>query len=170
MKPRPIASLVAALLMFGALLALLHVRDPLFSLLHISNPVVARNYSLAVLTALWLAGAMIVSHLVEMLVWDLLLARALNSPVPGALKALGGIVIFLITVTCIVGLVFDRSVTGFLAALGAGSFALGLGACAVSSRISLPGSAVNLDRTFRIGDWIELSTSGNRHDDDRPDR
>ncbi len=155
-KPRPIASLVAALLMFGALLALLHVRDPLFALLHISNPGAVRNYSLIVLTCLWLAGALIVSRLVEILVWDLLVAQALNSPVPGALKALGGIVIFLITATCIVGVVFDRSVTGFLAALGAGSFALGLALRNLFADIFM-GLAVNLDRTFRIGDWIELS-------------
>lgn len=145
-------------LVFGALLALLHYCDPLLSVLHLSDPVVARHYSLTVLTLLWLAGAVIVSKLVVALIWDSLVARALGAPVPGALKALGTIVIFLVTVTCIVGAVFERSVTGFLTALGAGSFVLGLALRNIFADI-FTGLAVNLEGTFLIGDWIEMSES-----------
>jgi len=156
LQKRQIASLAVALVIFATLLALLHFRDPLLSLLHISTAAAAQTCSLVVLAAAWLTGAFIVGRLVDLFVWNLLVARALNSPVPGALKALVGILIFLVTVTCIVGLVFERSVTGFLAALGAGSFALGLALRNLFADI-FTGLAVNLERTFRIGDWIEMN-------------
>ena len=151
------ADLAGAVLILALLLTLLHFPDPLLATLGFGGNASARqNFSLGVLAAMWLAGAFAIAALVDLLVWDLLVARALKVPVPGALKALGWIVIFLTTVTCIVGFVFQRSVTGFLTALGAGSFVLGLALRNLFSDI-FTGLAVNLDRTFRIGDWIEVS-------------
>lgn len=151
---------LGATLTFVGLLALLHFRDPLLAMASVPDGgVLVRSYSLAVRTAAWLVGAFLVNRLIGLVVWDLVVARALRSPVPGALRTLGAIVIFLVTITCIVGLVFERSVTGFLAALGAGGFALGLALRNLFADI-FTGLAVNLDRTFRIGDWVELVEGG----------
>jgi small-conductance mechanosensitive channel/CRP-like cAMP-binding protein len=144
------------LLGLAALLVLLYFKDPLLSALGLKlDGVTARNSTLVVMTAAWLVGALAVGALVDLFIWDFLMARALGGRVPGVLKALGGIVIFLIAAICIVGLVFERSVTGFLAGLGAAGFALGLALRHLFADV-FTGLAINLDRTFLIGDWIEV--------------
>lgn len=155
-RRRRSAELFWALLVLAVLLVLLNFRDVLFVRLGIaSQGVAAKNLALAVMTAAWLVGAFALGALVELVVWNFL-ARTLGGRVPGVLKALGGIAIFLVTVVCIVGLVFERSVTGFLAGLGAVGFALGLALRSLFSDV-FTGLAINLDRTFLIGDWIEIS-------------
>lgn len=150
------AELLLWLLGLAVLLVLLYFKDPLLSALGLTlDGVTARNVTLAVMTAAWLVGALALGALVDIFVWDFLVARALEGRVPGVLKALGGILIFLITVVCIVGLVFERSVTGFLAGLGAAGFALGLALRHLFADV-FTGLAINLDRTFLIGDWIEV--------------
>ncbi len=119
------------------------------------NPFVKQNILLSLHTLLWIVGGIIFKTLANLFFWDFMIARAIQSPIPGALKALSNILIFLGTVACIIGAVFEQSVTGFLAALGAGGFALGLALRNLFSDI-FTGLAINLDRTFVIGDWIEL--------------
>jgi small-conductance mechanosensitive channel/CRP-like cAMP-binding protein len=153
-KSTPAATLVPGAI-FLALLALVHFHTGLLAALHLPAEW-TRHLFLVLHTAAWIAGAWLLNGLVDLFVWELLLVRALRAQVPGALKALGALTIFLGTVTCIVGVVFERSVTGFLAALGAGSFVLGLALRNLFADI-FTGLAVNLDRTFRIGDWIEVS-------------
>ena len=108
------------------------------------------------LTIAWLAGASLANQLLRWLVWDGLVAKAIGGPVPGALKALSSVVLYLAITTCIVGFVFDRSVAGFLAALGAAGVVLGFALRDLLADV-FTGLAINIDRTFVIGDWIHIN-------------
>jgi len=112
-----------------------------------------------VLTLAWIAGAALLNQLVRRILWDRLVARAIGGPVPGVLKEISALFVYLIALTCIVGLVYERSVTGFLAALGAGGIVLGFALRDLFTDI-FTGLAINMDRTLAIGDWIEIDEGG----------
>lgn len=114
----------------------------------------------AVHTLLWLAGAFLLIKLANLVLWDAIVSHALRGPVPAVLKEMFAVVIYLVALTGVTGLVFEKSVTGFLAALGASGFVLGLALRSLFSDI-FTGLAINIDHTLSIGDWIEFyDTSG----------
>jgi small-conductance mechanosensitive channel/CRP-like cAMP-binding protein len=108
------------------------------------------------LTLIWLSGGSLFNQLLRWLVWDELVARAIGGPVPGALKALATVILYLVIATCIVGFVYERSVAGFLTALGAGGVVLGFALRDLLADV-FTGLAINIDRTFAIGDWIHIN-------------
>jgi small-conductance mechanosensitive channel/CRP-like cAMP-binding protein len=108
------------------------------------------------LTLSWIFGAALLNQLVRWTFWDRIVARAIGGPVPGVLKELSSVVVYLVAITCIVGFVFDRSVMGFLAALGAGGVVLGFALRDLFADI-FTGLAINIDRTFVIGDWVQIN-------------
>lgn len=107
------------------------------------------------LTLAWLAGAALCNQLVRRILWDRLVARAIGGPVPGVLKEIAAVIVYLVALTCIVGLVYERSVTGFLAALGAGGVVLGFALRDLFADV-FTGLAINIDRTLTIGDWVQI--------------
>jgi len=115
-----------------------------------------RYWRYAWLTLAWLAGGSLFNQLLRWLVWDGMVARAIGGPVPGALRALATVLLYLVIATFIVGFVFDRSIGGFLAALGAGSVVLGFALRDLLSDV-FTGLAINIDRTYAIGDWIQIN-------------
>ena len=110
-------------------------------------------------TLAWLFGAVVVNQVSRWLLFDKLMARAIGGPVPGVLKEIATALVYLATVTCIVGLVFDKSITGFLAALGAGGVVVGFALRGLFSDV-FTGLAINIDRTFVIGDWVQINEGG----------
>jgi small-conductance mechanosensitive channel/CRP-like cAMP-binding protein len=110
----------------------------------------------AAATLAWLFGAAVFNQLSRWLLFDTLMARAIGGPVPGVLKEIAAVLVYLVTITCIVGLVYDRSVTGFLAALGAGGVVLGFALRNLFADV-FTGLAINIDRTFTIGDWVQIN-------------
>jgi small-conductance mechanosensitive channel/CRP-like cAMP-binding protein len=131
--------------------------DALLSALGLDGDSPVRAYWLyLVRTLAWIFGAALLNQLLRLLLWDGIVARAIGGPVPGVLKELSSVLVYLITLTCIVGLVFERSITGFLAALGAGGVVLGFALRDLFSDI-FTGLAINIDRTFAIGDWVLIN-------------
>ena len=106
-------------------------------------------------TLAWLFGTIVFNQLSRWLLWDTVVARILGAPVPGVLKEIFAVLVYLVSLTCIVGLVWERSVTGFLAALGAGGIVLGFALRDLFADI-FTGLAINIDRTFVIGDWVRI--------------
>lgn len=115
-----------------------------------------KTWQLTAQTLAWMFGAALLNQLLRRLLWDGIVARAIGGPVPGVLKEISAFFVYLATLTCIVGIVFDRSVTGFLAALGAGGVVLGFALRDLFSDI-FTGLAINIDRTFAIGDWVQVN-------------
>ncbi len=107
---------------------------------------------------IWLSAAHFLNRLFVVFFWDGFVQRTLGTPVPRLLRDLLTLVIYLIAVTGIIGLVFQKDVTAFWAASGALGIVLGL---ALQNMILdiFTGLAVNIDRPFKIGDWIKVHGS-----------
>lgn len=103
----------------------------------------------------WLASAWLLNRLLHVFFWEMVVERATGRPVPRLVKDLVAAVIFLVAVTGIVGIVFEQSVTGIWATSGAIGLVIGI---ALQSMILdvFSGLAMNVDRAFRIGDWIMI--------------
>jgi len=104
-----------------------------------------------------LAGAHLVNRAIDVLIWDRLVAKALGGTVPAILKTMVAVVVHLVTMSMVVGLVYEQNVAAFLTALGAGGVVLGLAVRGIFSDL-FTGLAVNLDGNVVIDDWIQLSS------------
>lgn len=103
----------------------------------------------------WLSLAWFLVRLLDVFFWESLVAPRLGGQVPRLLKDVVAAIVFLAAITGIVGVVFDLPVTGIWATSGAVGIVLGL---ALQSMISdvFSGIAINIDRPFKIGDWIQV--------------
>ena len=103
----------------------------------------------------WLSLAWFVVRILDVFFWESLVAPRLGGQVPRLLKDVVAAIIFLAAITGIIGVVFELPVTGIWATSGAVGIVLGL---ALQSMISdvFSGIAINIDRPFKIGDWIQV--------------
>ncbi|MEQ1748560.1 MAG: cyclic nucleotide-binding domain-containing protein [Prosthecobacter sp.] len=106
----------------------------------------------------WLIAAYLVNRLINRFFWDGAMARAMQRTVPGVLKDIGSVFVFIITGACIAGFVFDQSITAFLATLGAGGVVLGFALRNLLADL-FTGLAVNFDNNFAIGDRLVVPSS-----------
>ncbi len=100
----------------------------------------------------WMAPAFLVVIAVRRFVWQPL-ERRTGQSIPTILKRFVVVAIYLLAIFGIVGFVFDQKLTSLLATSGVIAMIIGL---AVQINISniFSGIALNLERPFRIGDWI----------------
>jgi small-conductance mechanosensitive channel/CRP-like cAMP-binding protein len=109
---------------------------------------------------IWIVGAFLANRIISRFFWDGLVANSLGRPVPSVLKDLGMVFVYIISSVCIAAAVFNQSIAGFLATLGAGSVVLGFALRGLLSDV-FTGLAVNFDNNFAIGDWLIVpSTNG----------
>jgi len=113
---------------------------------------------------IWLSAAHFLNRLVQVFVWDGLISRALGTPLPRLIKDISTIVIYVIAITGIVGIVFNKDVTAFWATSGVVGIVIGL---AVQNMILdvFTGLAINIDRPYKIGDWIKVHGTGGSEKD-----
>jgi len=104
---------------------------------------------------IWLTVAWSICSLMNTVIWPLLIERRVGQPIPGLLKDLFNLVIFLLAIGAIVALVFNQSLTGFLAASGVVGLIVGM---AIKDPIAdfFSGIILNLARPFSPGEWIQL--------------
>jgi len=123
----------------------------------ISQTIKIAKYSIATIS--WLSVAWVATRLIDVVIWDGLVAPRLGGKVPRLLKDVVAAIIFMIAVTGIIGGVFNLPVSGIWATSGVVGLVVGL---AVQSMISdvFSGIAINIDRPFKIGDWIRLNLRG----------
>lgn len=106
-------------------------------------------------SALVFLAALISHRIFNRLVWDGLARRALGGPAPKLLKDISGTIFFFLAVTAIVGVVFDRPVTGLWATSSAVGLVLGIALKNVILDVFI-GLATNIDQPYKIGDWIQI--------------
>ncbi len=105
-------------------------------------------------TGIWLSLAYLVNRVVGIVVWDPLHRKV---PIPRLLRDVTAVLVYAMAVTGIVGVVFDKPIGPFWAASGAGAIVIGLALRNVILDIFI-GLAVNFDRPFEIGDFIQVAT------------
>ena len=105
-------------------------------------------------TLWWIAPAYFFGEALEFCFWQPLEKRA-GYPVPTLVHRMVLTVIYLLTFFCVVAHVFDRPLTSLLATSGLALTIIGL---AIQINISniFSGLAINLEQTFKVGDYIEL--------------
>jgi small-conductance mechanosensitive channel/CRP-like cAMP-binding protein len=103
----------------------------------------------------WLSAAGLANRLTRVFLWEGLVARAIGGSVPRLLSDIVSVLIYLLAITGIIGSVLGLPLTGFWTTSGV--FGLVLGFALRNMILDLfTGLAVNIDRTFKIGDWLEL--------------
>jgi len=102
----------------------------------------------------WMLPAFLVTIAIERFVWRPAEART-GTPVPTILRYFVAFVIFALAFFGVVAFVFDYRLTGLLATSGVLAMIVGL---AVQLNITniFAGVALNLERPFRVGDWIMI--------------
>ncbi len=140
--------IVMALFMLGA-----YYEQGIIDRLGLGNLGWAIPYALR--TAIWLSAAHLANRVIGILLWDPIHRKV---PVPRLLRDVTAVFIYIIAITGIVGVVFDKPIGPFWAASGAGAIVIGLALRNVILDIFI-GLAVNFDRPFEIGDFIQLATS-----------
>ncbi|MEM9273004.1 MAG: ABC transporter substrate-binding protein, partial [Cyanobacteria bacterium P01_F01_bin.143] len=105
-------------------------------------------------TSWWIVGAYFVGQALELFFWQPL-AKKTGRPIPTLLSRMILTIIYLLTFYSIVAYVFNRPLTSLLATSGLALTIIGL---AIQINISniFSGLAINLEQTFKVGDYIEI--------------
>ena len=107
---------------------------------------------------LWLSAAWLFNRLLSVFFWDGIVSKALGGPTPRLLKDISAVAVFAISVTAIIALVFKQSVTGVWATSGVVGIVLGFALRPMILDV-FTGLAMNVDRSFVIGDWVKVHHS-----------
>lgn len=103
----------------------------------------------------WLALAQTFVEAIDIFVWRGFLARNGGRRVPKLLTQLVAALIYLAAGFFILSFIFEHSLTGLLATSGVVAVVLGLALQTTLADV-FTGIAINLERPFRIGDWIRV--------------
>ncbi len=103
---------------------------------------------------IWISLAWLVNRVLFLVLWEPLNRRV---PIPRLLRDVTGALIYAMALTGIVGVVFNKPIGPFWAASGAGAIVIGLALRNVILDVFI-GLAVNFDRPFEIGDYIQVNT------------
>ena len=109
------------------------------------------------LTGLWLSAAFLFTRFLSVLVLDTWVSKRIEGRIPTFIHNMVAVIILTITIMCIISFVFDRSVAGIWATSGVIGIVLGF---ALRSMIAdvFTGLAINIEQTYRIGEWIVLES------------
>ena len=111
----------------------------------------------AIEIALWLTGAWLINRTIVLVIWDGIFFYAYGRHPPRLIVQLGGVVVFLIALSGIIGIVFDQSITALWATSGAVGIVIGF---ALQNLIldTFSGLAINVEQPFKVGDWVNVHT------------
>ncbi len=124
----------------------------------LESTVMVFGYALGI--AEFLVIAILVQRIVQLIILDRLIARALGTPTPRLLSQLAAFSIYSLAIAAIFGVLFKKDLTVVLAAFGGFSIVVGL---ALRNMILdvFSGLTLHLDRSISLGDYISLN-SGRR--------
>lgn len=105
--------------------------------------------------AVALSGAYFVNRLIQVFVWEGLLPHRFGTPVPQLIRDVAAVSIYAAAIVIILSLVFQKPLTGIWAGAGALSVVIGLALRSVILDLFM-GLAMQLDRSFKIGDFVLL--------------
>ncbi len=102
----------------------------------------------------WLTPALLLSLLIKRFVWIPLEART-ERKIPNVIRLFVAAIIYLLACFGIIAFVYDQPITSLLATSGVVAMIIGL---AIQVNISnvFSGIVINLERPFRIKDWVKI--------------
>ena len=132
-------------------------------ILQVSSDLIRRTIRIGhyvVGTGLWLTLAWLVIRVIDVMVWPLVFEQRSGYVIPRLFKDFVHAIVFVMAVGVILSLVFQTLLTGFITASGVLGLVLGF---ALRNTIAdfFAGISLNLERSFTIGDRIQLE-SGER--------
>jgi len=106
----------------------------------------------------WIVPTLLFIEALEYFVWEPI-ARINKRPIPTLVRRMVVGIIYSLAVICVIAYVFDRPIASLLGASGLLFTIIGL---AIQINISnvFAGLAINLERTFSVGDYIEIVGMG----------
>lgn len=104
----------------------------------------------------WIVPSISVTQAIERFIWIPLETRT-DHKIPTVVRRFLNFLIYLLTLFGIVAFVYDQKITSLLATSGVVAMIIGL---AIQVNISniFSGIAINIERPFRVGDWIKIGT------------
>lgn len=120
----------------------------------LESTLIVLGYALGI--AEFLVIATLVQRVVQLIILDRLIAKALGAPAPRLLSQLASFIIYSLTIAAIFGVLFKKDLTVVLATFGGFSIVVGL---ALRNMILdvFAGLTINLDRSVNIGDYISIN-------------
>jgi len=118
------------------------------------NPYLAELAPLAVRIMWWMVPAWLLSRFTELFVWQPLEART-KREIPRVVRVFLSGTFYILAALGVMAFVFDQRITSLLATSGVLAMIIGL---AIQMNISnvFSGIAINVERPFRIGDWVRI--------------
>lgn len=107
----------------------------------------------------WLSAAFLLNRLLNLTIWNFLILKVTGNPAPRLIIQLSNITIYLLAVAGIIGVVFEKSLTGFLATSGAIGLVLGFALRSIILDL-FSGLSINMERPFIVGDFIQVYIRG----------
>ncbi len=104
----------------------------------------------------WLITAHYISIWMERFVW-LPVEEKTQQPIPNIIRGLISLIIYLLAIMAIIAFVFGQALTGILATGGMISLIIGL-ALQMNLANIFSGIAINVERPFRIDDWVKIGS------------
>ncbi|MFT5470134.1 MAG: potassium efflux system protein [Verrucomicrobiales bacterium] len=114
---------------------------------------------LVLVTLIWLCAGRLINLVFELIAFDFLMAAAIGTQVPSIIRVISRFAVYSILILLVIHFVYNQNVMAYLAAIGAGGVVIGLAAQKLIADV-LIGLAVNVDRPFRLGDWIAVDVPG----------
>ena len=111
--------------------------------------------SLGLQTAAWIAAAIAVIQIVQVFVWEQLVAQYFGGPVPRLIRDMVAGVIMMIAISGVISVVFRQNISGILATSGLVGIVLGFSLQTIILDV-FTGLAIHFDRPFAIGNWIRM--------------
>ena len=97
-----------------------------------------------------------INSLCRIFIWDFIVYKILKGLVPFLLVQCISFGVYTVSILIIIGMIFGKSIVGFLATLGGIGVIIGLGV----QRLVLDafsGILINLDSSFTLGDFIQIN-------------
>lgn len=159
-----IRKLIFPLFIFLIFLSLVIFKDHFLSGIEPASDTITKKFIYyALQIGLWISGAHLLNVLTKIFFWDAIVAKTIRGTVPRLLTHFFSLIVYIITITFIIGSVFDRELTGVWATSGVMALILGF---ALRNMILdlFTGLAVNIEMPYKIGDWIEINTNNPKPD------
>lgn len=117
---------------------------------------VLNNLTLSFDALWWVVPALLIIKAVELFVWSPL-EKKTGQIIPKMIRRIAAFIIILIACFGVIAFVFDQKLTSLLATSGVLAMIIGL---AVQMNLAniFSGIAINIERPFTIGDWIEIGS------------
>jgi len=120
----------------------------------LKSPYLAGLTPTAVMVLWWFGPAWLLSRFVELFIWAPLEMRT-KRDIPHVVRSFAAGAFYVLAGLGVMAFVFDQKVTSLLATSGVVAMIIGL---AIQMNLSnvFSGIAINLERPFRIGDWVRV--------------